>query len=70
MDRFFTQKQCDRCGGDLSSGRIMSMYNDDCICIKCKEKETEREDYNKARNADCEAIKAGNYNFSGIGLGK
>ena len=68
MDRFFTQEFCDRCGGSLEDGRIMSMYNNDCICMKCKEAERRRADYNDAVKADHDAIKAGNYNFAGIGL--
>ena len=52
MDRFFTQKYCDRCGGTLEGGRIMSMYNNDCICIKCKDAETKRADYKEALEAD------------------
>jgi hypothetical protein len=39
MDKFFTQEHCDRCGGSLKGGRIMSMYNTDCICMDCKKKE-------------------------------
>lgn len=65
---FFTQKTCDRCHHSLENGRIMSMYNDDCICMECKKKETQREDYKKAQDADHEQIKQGNYNFKGIGL--
>ena len=68
MDRFFTQKYCDRCHGSLEGGRIMSMYNDDCICMECKRKETQRGDYNEAVEADLEAIRGGNYNYAGIGL--
>ena len=64
---FFSQEYCDRCGGSLAEGRIMSMYNEDCICMKCKEKERKREDYSKAVEADHEQIRAGNYNFAGIG---
>lgn len=52
MDRFFTQKHCDRCGGSLEGGRIMSMFNEDCICMDCKEKERQRADYNQAVEAD------------------
>lgn len=66
-DRFFTQKYCNRCGGDLSGGRIMSMYNEDCICMECKRKEEQRSDYKQALDADHEEIKKGNYNFKGIG---
>lgn len=66
MDRFFTQKTCDRCGGSLKEGRIMSMYNTDCICIKCKEKEMKQSDYKKASDAEYEEVKRGNYNYKGI----
>ena len=68
MDKFYTQIRCDRCGGSLEAGRIMSMFNTDCICMKCKEAEQQRPDYKDAVAADHEAIKAGNYNFEGIGL--
>lgn len=67
MDKFFTQKYCDRCGGSLENGRIMSMFNEDCICLKCKEKEQRRADYKKAVETDNAEIKKGNYNFKGIG---
>ncbi len=67
MDTFFTQSTCDRCGGSLKEGRIMSMFNTDCICMECKRKEQKRDDYEAARNAEHSQIKAGNYNFSGIG---
>ena len=68
MDRFFTQQKCSRCSNDLSSGRIMSMFNEDCICMECSKKERNREDYKKAVEADHEQIRSGNYNFKGIGL--
>ncbi|MGE5390892.1 MAG: gamma-glutamylcyclotransferase [Deltaproteobacteria bacterium] len=66
MDRFFTQIFCDRCGGSLEKGRIMSMFNTDCICIACKERETKRSDYGKALQAEHEEVKKGNYNYKGI----
>ncbi|MDD2494642.1 MAG: gamma-glutamylcyclotransferase [Tissierellia bacterium] len=66
MDRFFTQEYCDRCGGNLEGGRIMSMFNTDCICMDCKDKETQRSDYEDAVRADHEEIKKGNYNYKGI----
>ena len=67
-DRFFTQKFCDRCGNSLAEGRIMSMFNTQCICLACKDKEMERADYDQAVQADHEEIRKGNYNFQGIGL--
>lgn len=44
----------------------MSMFNQDCICLDCKEKEKQDKDYDKAVKAEQEAIKKGNYNFQGI----
>lgn len=67
MDRFFNQKYCDRCGGSLEGGRIMSMFNEQCICMSCKDKETKEPEYKKAVEADQEEIRKGNYNFKGIG---
>jgi len=69
-DDFFQKTRCDRCGGDINNGRIMSMYNTDCLCLKCKDAETRREDYREAVEADQAEIRKGNYNFKGIGLKK
>ena len=66
MDRFFTQKSCDRCGASLENGRIMSMFNTDCICLVCKEKEKSRQDYPAAVKAEHDAVKKGNSNYKGI----
>lgn len=70
MDKFFTQKHCDRCGGSLAAGRTMSMYSEACICMECKGKEVQRADYKEAVEADHAEIRKGNYNFKGIGFGK
>ncbi|WP_006524789.1 hypothetical protein [Desulfoscipio gibsoniae] len=66
MDKFFSQRHCDRCGGDLKGGRTMSAFNLDCICMDCKAKEKQDKDYDKAVKADIDEIKKGNYNFPGI----
>ena len=69
MDTFFSQKYCDRCGCSLEGkSRTMSMFNTDCICSDCKDKERNLPDYDKAVKADREAVKSGDYNFLGIGL--
>lgn len=66
MDRFYTQTTCDRCGASLQEGRIMSMYNEDCICMKCKEEERKRPDYQEAQAKDIEEyIKRNGLYFSG-----
>ena len=66
MDKFFTQRHCDKCGGDLTKGRTMSAFSEECICMECSDKEKQDKDYKKAVDADIEQIKQGNYNFSGI----
>ncbi len=66
MDRFFMQKTCDRCGASLDGGRIMSMFNTDCICLACKEKEKARNDYKEAVRAELDELKKGNTNYKGI----
>lgn len=66
MDKFFTQENCDRCGKSLKGGRIMSMFNNDCICMDCKKKECADPEYKKAQDADIAEIRKGNYNFKGI----
>ena len=58
---------CHRCGAK-SNVHIMSMYNEQLICMDCKDKETKRDDYDKAVEADHEQIRQGNYNFKGVGL--
>lgn len=57
---------CDRCFKETRS-TIMSMFNTDVICMDCKSKERKRPEYKAAVDADCDAIRAGNYNFKGIG---
>ncbi len=66
MNDFFAKKNCDRCGGELKEGRILSMFNTQVLCLQCKEKETKHPDYDKAVQADHAEIKKGNYNFKGI----
>ena len=69
MDTFFNKKYCDRCGCSLENkGRIMSMFNMDCLCSDCKDKERLNPRYKEAVEADNEEIRKGNYNFEGIGL--
>lgn len=58
--------RCQRCYQKVNS-HIMSMYSDRLICMDCKSEEEKRDDYEEARGAAAEAIKAGDYNFEGIG---
>ena len=67
-DRFFTQTHCDRCHRPLTGGRTMSMFNTDCICMDCAKAERDRDDYGRARDAEAEQVRKGNWNYGGIGL--
>ena len=58
---------CERCH-EVTSATITSMFNTQTICMKCKAEEEQRPDYKQAVAADEAAIKAGNFNFKGIGL--
>lgn len=58
--------KCARCGKETIA-HTMSMFNADVICTECKAKERAHPMYEKARQADYDAIKKGNYNFKGIG---
>lgn len=66
MDDFFKKEFCDRCGCKLTV-RIMSKFNDDCICPDCKKNETLHMKYEEASAAELAAVKKGDYNFKGIG---
>jgi hypothetical protein len=46
---------------------IMSRFNTDEICMECEEKEKKHPDYPRAVKAEAAAVRAGNYNFPGIG---
>ena len=68
MDTFFSQTKCDRCGKELTDGRTMSMFNTECICLGCKRKEKQMDEYTAACDAENAAVRRGEKNFSGVGL--
>lgn len=59
--------KCDRCGKEGNS-YTMSIFNTDWICDDCQDVECRHRDYPKARKAELEACKRGDYNYPGIGL--
>ena len=69
-DEFLTKTKCDRCGGSLDSGRIMSRFDTSCLCMRCAEAERHHPDYAKAVEAELAEIRRCNYNFKGIGYRK
>jgi len=45
----------------------MSRFNTDIICVPCEDKEKAHPLYEKAWEAELAAVKAGDYNYPGIG---
>lgn len=70
MDRFFTQTTCDRCGGPLTEGRMMSRFNTDCLCMSCIKVEKKHPKYEEAAQAERDAVQQGISNYPGIGYPK
>ena len=59
---------CDRCKQPpINSTTIKSMFNQDVLCMGCKDTEKKHPKYKDAHDADNAAIKSGDYNFKGIG---
>ena len=63
------QSACHRCNEKpkMPGGWIMSMFNTEMICRKCKEEEQRHPRYEEACEAEWKAHRAGNHNFNGIG---
>lgn len=56
---------CDRCGESTGGTTTQSMFNEDVICMKCKDEEIKDPEYDAACKADQEAYLAGERNFKG-----
>ena len=59
---------CQRCTKKTHGITTMSMFNNDILCMPCKNKETAHPLYGEAVDMDNNAIRNGNFNFEGIGL--
>ena len=66
-DIFLKATKCDRCGGSLEHGRIMSRFDTSCLCLECEREERQHPDYQKAADAELAAVRRGDMNFPGIG---
>ena len=60
------KENCDRCGEPNNGTTIMSIFNEDVICMNCKELEKKDPDYKAASLAELQAIRNGNNNFKGV----
>jgi hypothetical protein len=61
------REKCDRCNKPTNGVTTMSIFNQEVICIPCKEAEKKETGYKEAVEADLAAIRKGDYNFPGIG---
>jgi hypothetical protein len=59
--------KCDRCG-ESSIAYICSYFNVEMLCFDCKNEEKGAPNYQKAYDAETEAVRNRNFNFPGIGL--
>lgn len=59
---------CHRCNKPTNV-TTMSRFNTQTICMPCEEAEQKRPDYARAKQAEEDAVKRGDFNFPGIGLG-
>ena len=57
---------CQRCGKETQCS-CMSIFNTQMICMECEAKEHKHPKYQEARQAELVEVRAGNYNFGGIG---
>lgn len=60
--------KCDRCGIKDPETLIMSWFNTEMLCPKCRKAEMNHKDIQKAKDAVLAAERNGNMNFQGIGL--
>ena len=70
LDTISNAPRCQRCKA-ITEGQyylVMSYFNQQMICEQCERDEQANPYYKKARQAELDAIKAGNYGFRGIGL--
>ena len=56
---------CDRCKGPTNNTTTQSMFNEQVICMVCKDEEKKDPEYEAAERADYEASRAGIKNFEG-----
>lgn len=56
---------CDRCKGPTNRETTQSMFNEDVICMNCKDEERKDPEYEAASLAEIEAVRAGDRNFKG-----
>lgn len=61
MDKFFNQSNCDRCGQSLQSGRIMSWFTTETICLKCAQSERQLKQKLRAQGTNTDELEGCGY---------
>jgi hypothetical protein len=56
---------CDRCGEPTNGVTIMSMFNEDVICMTCKQNEKKDPEYGAASDSEMKEVRKGNTNYKG-----
>ena len=46
----------------------VSLFDTSQICMRCHDAEVDHPDYERARKAEAEAVRGGDFNFQGIGV--
>jgi predicted sulfurtransferase len=56
---------CDRCQNPTNNTTTQSMFNEQVICMSCKDEERKDPEYKAAEEAEREALRNGDRNFRG-----
>lgn len=65
---FNSRKTCERCHEPFNNGKIVSIFNLQCICMICKEVEKTHPLYKKAVEVDKYFARKGTVYFGGMGV--
>ncbi len=58
---------CQRCG-EKTNTTTGSYFDESIICMRCNQIERKHPDFTRAQEAETAQVRAGNYNYPGIGL--
>jgi hypothetical protein len=59
------RENCDRCGNSTRGVTTMSIFNQDVICMDCKDEERKDPEYKAASKAEADAYRQGVRNYQG-----
>ena len=57
LDEFFTKTKCDRCGGSLEGGHMISPTDISSLCLRCIEDEKPHPGYEKAMTVEKSVVR-------------